>query len=275
MTSGRALTYVQPETASQVLCQVLQKGAWERLLDSKIGRKPLDLPHAGCHIVTDWGQLSVQLRESERAFEAETTIAGRPAKTYDGGFVVALTDDALRATTGGQHLTLRTLEVAATGDDGKVDSDIAMRVLTEIVPLLAKEAEPLPNIEDGGNVPYVTTPLTGGDQFVDLPLPVQAIQLCTVLLEGGDFRVAAKEVVVDDSGECRLSTDQGTLGVEMVYSDARLDFYMDTVAGRPATVTPETQRVSVRLRDDAEVELRVSGPDSVALAEKLVPLLVG
>jgi hypothetical protein len=33
--------------------------------------------------------------------------------------------------------------------------------------------------------------------------------------------------------------------------------------------------VNVRLRDDAEVELYVSASDSLALAQKLVPLLVG
>ena len=51
--------------------------------------------------------------------------------------------------------------------------------------------------------------------------------------------------------------------------------YPDRISGRPAQIQLDPSAVDVRLRDDAEVELRVSAPDSVALSEKLVSLLVG
>jgi hypothetical protein len=281
MTSGRALTYVQPETASQILCQLLDKEDWGRLLGGRIGREPLGDPYAGCQIATEQGMLRMQMRESADAFEAETTIAGRPAIVYERlgedavVFIVALTDDALHAAPAGQHLTLRTLEVEMVGDDPEAERDVATRVLTEVVPLLVKEAEPLPAVDDQGHIPYAPTPLTGGDQFVDLPLPVQALQLCTVLLEGEGFRTAAKEVDVLDSGRCGLSTEQGTVAVEAKHSSLPIASYPDTVAGRPAREMADLPGVDVRLRDDAEIALSVSAPDSVALAEKLVPLLIG
>lgn len=39
MTNGRALGYVQPETSAQILCQLLDRAGWQRLLDSdELGR---------------------------------------------------------------------------------------------------------------------------------------------------------------------------------------------------------------------------------------------
>jgi hypothetical protein len=278
MTSGRALTYVQPETASQILCHLLDKEGWERLLDSRIGRRPLDYPYAGCLIATEQGRLTIQMRESEDAFDPTTTIAGRPATVYDrlqgdAVFIVALTDEALRPVPPGRKLTLRTLEVEAVGGEPEAEREVATRVLTEIVPMLVKEVEPLPAMDDQGNVSYVNTLLMGGGQFVDLPLPVQAVQLCTFLLEDAGFRAVAQNVYLSESGSCRIQTEQGTVGAEMKHATESPDSYPDTIAGRPASVEPPV--VNVRLRDDAEVELYLSAPDSVGLAEKLVPLLVG
>lgn len=272
MSSGRALTYVQPDTASQVLCQVLDQAGWEQLLGGAIGRKPLPLPYAGCQVSSEHGVVRLQLREFEDAFEPATTVAGRPARTYDrtGGravYVLALTDDALRAVSGGSLRTLRTLEVETTGDDPK--EGISLRVLDEVVPLLTKETEPLPAIDDNGGIAYAMTPLTGGDQFIDLPRPVQALQLCTVLLEG----IAATDVDVADTGTCTLTTARGRLTAETMSTQRRT--YSDRVAGRPAELQDSPPRVTVSLRNDADVALAVSGPDAVALAEKLVPLLVG
>jgi hypothetical protein len=50
--------------------------------------------------------------------------------------------------------------------------------------------------------------------------------------------------------------------------------YPNKIAGRPAWTPSDPPIATVRLRDDADVELWVSAQDSVVLAEKLVPLLV-
>ncbi len=275
MTSGRALTYVHVGTAAQILCQALDKVGWSRLLGGDVGRRPMELPYAGCVVATADRTVRVQLRESEDAFEATTTIAGRPATTYErpgehAVFVLALIDDALRAEP--FPIALRTLEVETTGGDAEADRDVSLRVLDEIVPVLAKAGEPVPALDEYGEVAYVGTPLSAGAQFIDLPAPVQGLQLCTLLLRGDGFRLAADDVRVTHDGECHVKTEQGDLAVWTQDTRPGLD-YRDLVAERPATFSDGS--VVVRLRDDADVELRVTGPDAVTLAEKLVPLLTG
>ena len=93
MTSGRALGYVHMETASQILCQLLDKERWEELLDGRVGRMPVGAPHAACQIAFSQGLVTLEMLESDDAFEPTTTIAGQPA-TVAGpgeGYTVALT----------------------------------------------------------------------------------------------------------------------------------------------------------------------------------------
>lgn len=278
MTSGRALGYVQPETASQILCQLLDKEEWERLLDGRIGRKPLSAPYAGCHIATEQGMVSLRLLERDTAFEAKTTIAGRPATTEENSFgspifTLALTDDALRPAPRQSYPARRLLEIQVVSDDAEERTNVGTRVLNKIIPMLVKESEPLPAIDARGHVRYVSTPLAKAEEFVDLPEPVQALQLCTLMQEEPSVRVTARQIDVFDTGRCVLSTEQGTVGVEAQHVHYPLD-YPDRIAGRPAWAPADPPVVTVRLRDDADVQLYVSAPDSVALAEKLVPLLV-
>jgi hypothetical protein len=277
MTSGLALGYVQPETASQILCQLLDKEHWERLLDGKIGRKPLSAPDAGCQIATEQGMISMQLLQRDAAFEAKTTIAGRPSTMVqkdNSVITVALTDDALQPAPRQYYPVRRLLELEVIGGDHEEQRDVGTRVLTEIVPLLIKDGEPLPDIIDGqGHVRYVSTPLAKADQFVDLPQPVQALQLCTALQENPSVHVVATQVQVFDTGRCAISTGQEPVTVEAQHLTYPVN-YPDRIAGRPAWAPSDPPVVTVRLRDDADVQLYVSASDSVALAEKLVPLLV-
>lgn len=276
MSSGRALGYVQPETASQILCQLLDKEGWERLLDGKIGRKPLNAPYAGCQIATERGMVSLRLVQRDTAFKATTTIAGQPA-TVDGNgvggpmFTVALTDDALLPAPRQYYEPRRLLQLEVIDDDQEARREIGTHVLDKVVPLLVEEDEPLPDIDTQGHVRYVSTPLT--TDFIDLPGPVQALQLCTLMQEAPSVRVVARQVDVFDTGRCVISTEQGT--VDLVAEHVRYPAnYPDKIAGRPAWTPADSPSVIVRLRDDADVQLSVSAPDSVALAEKLVPLLI-
>jgi hypothetical protein len=279
MTSGRALGYVQPETASQILCQLLEKEDWERLLDGRIGRKPLNAPSAGCQIATEQGMVSMQLIKRDKAFEAKTTIAGRPATKDENSsgsptFTLALTDDALQPAPRQYYPARQLLELQVISGDAEERVDVGTRVLNEITPLLVKEGEPLPDIDAQGHVRYVSTPLAKPEEFVDLPEPVQALQLCTLMQEEPSVRVTARQVDVFDTGRCVLSTEQGTVGVEAQQVPYPPD-YPDRIAGRPAWTPTDPPVATVRLRDDADVQLYVSASDSIALAEKLVPLLVG
>ena len=270
MTSGEALGFVQPETASQVLCQLLDKDEWERLLDGAIGRRPTRGPEAGCQIATELGMISMQLRKVHEPFEGDTTVVGRPATVETGErvvFTVALSDGALHPVNTEYYQVRQILELQAIGDNPGQQQDIAARVLDTIVPLLVKDGGPLPEIDEQGSVRYVSTPAT--DDFVDLPTPVQALRLCTIAQQSVP---GATVVDVHAWGECKLRAGQENIVVSADHLRSPAD-YPTRIAGRPAKVD---QRVAeVRLRDDAEVELYVSAPDPEALAEQLVPKLVG
>ena len=269
MTSGRALGYVQPETAGQILCRLLEKDAWEELLDGPVGRRADTGPTALCQIAFSRGLVNVELARSDDAFEGDTTIAGRPASVDRGWYTVALTDEALDDAPRQYYPERRLLMVRVSADDPAVERDVAEKVIEELVPLLTEEGEPLPDIDDRGYLDYADTPPT--DDFVDLPAPVQALQLRTVLREHGDIGAADDDLEPHDTGECRaqVGTRSYTLAARVA---SKPDRYTDEVAGRPATIS---SWAAVLLRDDAGVELWVSGPDADGLAERVVPALTG
>lgn len=270
MTSGLALGYVQPETASQILCQLLDREGWERLLDSEIGREPMASLAAGCQIATETGMVSMELRPIWEAFGADTTVAGRPATIEtpygDPVFTVALSDDVLQDPVRSYYPVRRLLELTVEGEGQR---DVGTRVLTKIVPMLMADGEALPAIDDRGRVDFVPTPVT--DPFVDLPMPVQALQLCTLLL---DERPGERDISVSDVGQCEFGSGADHVVIAAKHSDDH-NGYPDRVAGRPATTPDEPRLVTVLLQDDAHVEIWVSAADPKAVAEKLVPSLVG
>lgn len=283
MTTGSALTYVLPTAGSQVLCQALAKDRWQELLGGRVGRWPFTPPTAGCQINDERGSVVMELRKSDDAFAGEATIAGRPARTEDDevdkvSLTVALTDDALQPATHQYRTARHLLNVESSyHGDARTERALATRVLEAIVPVLAKETEPLPAIDDQGQFGYASTPLTGGAEFVDLPTPVQALQLCTLLQEEPTIRVVPTQVTLTDRGECRILTTDGQFTVGLSHSSGEPTAYHDRVAGRPAELieVPGADSVVVWLRDDVFVDLSVSAPDATGLAERLVPLLAG
>jgi hypothetical protein len=268
MTSGRALGYVQPETASQILCQLLDKGEWEDLLGGSIGRRPLVGANGGCTVTTADGGVMLELRSSDDALEPDTTIAGRPARTNPSqsvdAFTVALTDEALEPAPRQYFPERRLLSASVLGQDTEEQRDLVADVLEKVVPLVVAEGEELPDIDDRGRVRFVDTPLTG--DFVDLPIPVQALQLCTIMREEPGVR----EVEIRDVGDCRVQTAGDTFTIATRDLGPR-DNFPDRVAGRPALISDGW--LTVRLLDEAAVGLWVSSDDPQGLAEKLVPLL--
>jgi hypothetical protein len=271
MTSGRALGYVLPETASQILCRLLDKDEWERLLGGPVGRRPLVGANGGCQVVTAEGGVIIELRGSDDALEPDTTIAGRPARAdvsrASDGITVALTDDALRPAPRQYYPERRLLSATGITNDPDKELDLAERVLEELVPLVIDEGEELPDIDDQGHVRYVDTPPTA--DFVDLPTPVQALQLCTIMRAEPGVR----DVEVFAIGDCRVRAADDSFTVAARHHAAG-DEYTERIAGRPALTSDEdNQWVEVKLRDDAATTLWVSGDNAVDLTEKLVPLL--
>lgn len=268
VTSGRALGFVQPETASQIICQLLDKGEWEDLLGDPVGRRPFVGAEGGCTVTTWEGGLQLVLRSSDDALEPDTTIAGRPAMKDDsmggGGITVALTDEALEPAPRQYYPERRRLTASWSGQQIDEQADLLTSVLEKIVPMIVKEGEELPDIDADGNVPFVETPLSG--DFVDLPIPVQALQLCTIMRGEPGVR----EVEVRDTGECRVTDgeDTYTVATRHLPTDPNLP---NRIAGRPAFVSDGW--LQLKLVDAAATALWLGNDDAEELAEKLVPLL--
>lgn len=278
MATGRALSWLPPEAASQVVCQVLSKDQWERLLGGEVGRRPTGAPSAGCVVSSGATGVSLELTKSDEAFQPDGTVGGRPSAGDDRVTRVALTDDALAAAVTKPRDSRNVLAltvIVPSNLDAATKRDLQIRVLSELVPPLAKEGEPVPVLDDRGTVRYVSTPLT--QHFVDLPTPIQLLQLCTILREKLDIRQKPPESDNLTRQECRIRPESGGQVIARLGYSARIGDYSDRIAGRPAHSSKSDASgdtiVSVLLRDDAQVDLTVSGPDAVGIVERLVPLL--
>jgi hypothetical protein len=272
MNTGEALAYVQPETASQILCQILDKDRWERLLDDHVSRAPSGAPDPSCMIAGERAGLDLRLTRLDASFRPTTSIAGRPTALIPGGdaveYRVALVDTAPPPPA----VPLLDLSVPyGRGLDPPAQRELAVRILVEIVPMLAREGDQLPAIDPAGDVTFADTPLLRGAQIVDLPRPIQALQLCTL----GQQLLHVPPAHVASSARCDLSTPDGpvTLALQPTTSAPS---YPDRLAGRPAhSSTTAAPTVLVRLRDDAQVDLAITARNPATLAEQLVPALLG
>jgi hypothetical protein len=283
MTTGRALSLVPPETASQILCQILSKATWENLLGGNVGRMPSDSPSAGCVVSSEGTSVNVELTKSREVFRADGgSVGGRPSShdpLYGKRIAVALTDDALTLHGYRDARDLLTMEVNYPKDldeDGK--RDLETRVLSELVPPLAKAGEPVPDVDVYGNLRYVSTPLAPNAEIVDLPTPLQALQLCTVLREGLDIK--QKPPVSDEitNSGCMIRQEDDSEVVAWMTHTVATDKFPDRIAGRPARrfkdEISKDDRVYVLLRDGVDVALMVNAPDPDSIVARLVPILL-
>ena len=269
MTAGRSLGYVQPETGSQILCQVLEKDVWEELLGAEIGRMAAPGPYPSCQIDFRQGFVQIDMSTYDDGLEDDTRIAGRPANTNDNGYTVALIDEALEPAPRNYHPEWGLLTVSVTVHEESTERGIAKAVLEAILPpLITGASDELPDIDEEGRVRYEKTPLVG--HFVDQPMPVQALQLCTLVREELDLRVRGVEA--RDDGECSVDAD-GADDFTMLVRHTYGDTFPDEIAGMPAR--RHSGSIDVLLQEDAGSALSMTGDDAVELAEKIIPLLTG
>lgn len=92
MATGQALTWVAPETASQILCQTLDKEQWKDLLGGEVGRLAGGAPAAGCVITSATSSVTVELFQAHEVLTPAFTVGGRPAADDNKQIRVALTD---------------------------------------------------------------------------------------------------------------------------------------------------------------------------------------
>lgn len=277
MATSRAFTYVMRGTAAQILCQALAKDRWAQLLGGPVGRQPQLA--GGCTISSDRASVSLWTNGSQNFLQPNTTVGGRPAHSLPApaaGFSVALTDEAVRSPKHLAAMPILNITVNSGDREPAALHELAEQVANELVPALAKAGDPLPDIDDHEQVRYASTPVSARGEIIDIPRPVQALQLCTLIQETPGLRVDGAQVELNAFGDCRVRTpDGGLIELGMESGGADLTAYVDSVGGRPArTVTEPKPVLRVRLRSDAEVDLTVKAADSVALAEQLVPLLL-
>jgi hypothetical protein len=265
--SGSALSFVQPETASQILCQALPADQWQQLLGAGPVRREPDVKGTtgACRITGGQQSIDLAMLIARSDFVPDITIGGRPAKIQPGADVfidVAITDPVAGRVGAQQHPILR---LKTSGDPER-----ARRVLDDLVPVLAQPGEPMPAIDPAGAFPFTATPFTR-DEFIDLPKPVQALQLCTLMQDKLGHTVI--ETTAVSGCNVRLPDGKPQL-VAMMNAALHLETYDLRIAGRPAFGGHDSDSVIIiRLHDNVPVDLAV-GNNNRDLAEKLVPLLL-
>ncbi|SMD08848.1 hypothetical protein [Kibdelosporangium aridum] len=260
MSSGEALSYVHSDTASQVLCNALPD---ERLRDVLNSNMVFRERVKGTCRISDERKTTIDLTLQAvwDKFAPAQQVGGRPAQVNVNNKVVI--DVSIAETDGYRSASKRTPILRAQAA-ANLESTVR-GLLEELVPVLARQTDDLPDVDDDGTIAFASTPLNAG-QFIDLPRPVQVLQLCTVAENTLGFDV----VKAIENGTCTLRKPDGTTLALVVVDSVGSSAFTDRVARRPAKITDSS--VTVRLRDDAMLDLMIGDTDP-AIAEKLVQAL--
>ncbi|MFD5248980.1 hypothetical protein ACFWIW_30855 [Amycolatopsis sp. NPDC058340] len=266
MPAGEMVAALTDETGAQVLCQAIPEQRWEEIL----GGRTLREAGQSCHAVTAQLDVSAHMipalpEDTSRGVPTKTTVAGKLA-------VIATDKD-------GTSLGVELVEVAPHNGASPVlhvsirgrivrgpETETKARALAEALIAGATPPGPkLPKIGENGEIPLEK--IEPGP-IKDKPLPVISWLLCGEL--GRALGVPPDNAKPNFFAGCELN------GVTADYSERSTAVVpTTTVAGLPAQV--DGRGVVVQLTDDpAGQTLKFKGTgDLVALAEKMVPPLLG
>ncbi|ALG12600.1 hypothetical protein [Kibdelosporangium phytohabitans] len=261
VAGGLALSYVQAETAAQMLCRPIMP---DYQLNEAFGVKRLSyhpvakltiIPH--CEVVDyDYG------KTFEMTLEFPDPKLAARTETVKGDRVVVTTPIAQFLPTSAR---VQRPVLSATARPGQ--KEFMLRYLEHLVVQLSKQTDELPPIGPDGSFPFTETPLTP-ETIIDLPKPVQALQLCTLVRKEFGF----EPVKVLDRAACTVrEPDGGSLTITLQTHTIDMRPYTSRVGGRPAMVDPGGMW-HVRLRDDVPLDL-VMPPGHVNVMERLVKAL--
>ncbi|MFI9454577.1 hypothetical protein [Amycolatopsis sp. NPDC052450] len=266
MPTGEMVAALTDETGAQVLCQVIPEQRWEEIL----GGPTLLEAGGSCHAVTAKLDVSAQMiaalpEDTSRGMPTRTTVAGKLA-------VIATDKD-------GTSLSVELVEVAPHNGASPVlrvsirgrttetpGSEEKAKALAEALIAGAMPPGPkLPKIGEDGEIPLEKTE---PGPIKDRPLPVISWLLCGEL--GRALGVPADKAKPTFFAACELNgvtADYSALSTAVVPTT--------TIAGLPAQV--DERGVVVQLTDDPDGQtLKFKGTgDLPALAEKMVPPLLG
>lgn len=266
MPTGEMVTALTDITAAQVLCQAIPEQRWEEIL----GGRTLREAGRSCHAVTAELDVSAQMT----AALPDDTSQGIPTKTTVSGKIAVIASDE-----DGTSLSVELVDVTHRFGASPV-LNVSVRGSVAKSPETEGKARALAEALIAGAMPQgPTLPKTGEDGEIppqraepgpikDQPLPVISWLLCGEL--GRAAGIPADNAKPNFFAACELN------GVTADYSELSTEVRpTTTIAGLPAQV--DEKSVVVQLTDDAGGEtLKFKGTgDLSAIAEKMIPPLLG
>lgn len=226
MTYKDGLAYTFGETSAQALCHALSPQEWRSLLGTEVGRSIED--YDDC--VVAGGSLTITMSmESTEVSDppynrATEHIAGYSVWTERDRAVVDLAD-------GPQPVFARPyLYVRVGTEPGDEDQrDLLRRLVTTLLSRLAHDGPATPVENADGRLAFTPTQSVPGVRLSDLPRPVLALVLCTVMTRTG----APKVTDVTTAGQCAAEGDSGRRASVTVENEAAGPARFMT-GGRPA-----------------------------------------
>ncbi|OXM55360.1 hypothetical protein [Amycolatopsis alba] len=266
MPTGEMVAALTGETGAQVLCQAIPEQRWEEIL----GGRTLREAGGACHAVTAQLDVSAQMipalpEDTSRGLPTRTTVAGKLAviATDKGGTSLSVELVEVAPHNGASpvlNVAVRSRIVTPPETDGKA------RALAEA--LIAGAMPPGPSLPKIGEDGEIAPQQVEAGPLKDKPLPVMSWLLCGEL--GRALGVPADKAKPTFFASCVLN------GVTADYSEhSAVVVPSTTIAGLPAQV--DGRGVIVQLTDDPDGKtLKFKGTgDLQALAEKMVPPLLG
>lgn len=218
------LAYTYEETSAQALCHALSPREWHSLLGADVTRT-IEIDH-GFDCVVTGGSLTVRMsmvstepfplgRDSE-----PERMGGYPAWAVPDEVVVDLADGR-RTTWARPYLHIR----VAGGDQ----RDLLRPLVTSLLARVAQAGPATPVENAGGVLAFTPTEPVPGVRLADLPMPVQALVLCTAMTRTGATAISN----INMSGQC--AADEHLASVSVEDDDGGPARF--AVGGRPARFT--------------------------------------
>ncbi|WP_410648237.1 hypothetical protein [Amycolatopsis sp. cmx-4-54] len=266
MPTGEMVAALTDETGAQVLCQVIPEQRWEEIL----GGPTLREAGGACHAVTAKLDVSAQMiaalpEDTSRGMPTRTTVAGKLAVIATDKDGTSLSVELVEVLP--HHGASPVLHVSVRGRTTETpEAEGKAKALAEALIAGATPPGPkLPKIGEDGEIPLEKTE---PGPIKDRPLPVISWLLCGEL--GRALGVPVDNAKPTFFAACELNgvtADYSALSSAVVPTT--------TIAGLPAQV--DGRGVVVQLTDDPDgqtLKFKGSG-DLPALAEKMVPPLLG
>jgi hypothetical protein len=207
VVGSQALSYTLAPVAARVLCGALPPERLQQVLGVSAIKVTPDPTGGVASCALSTSEIYVDIRlELDQGFEPTETIAGKPVQVLPSSGQITSFDVAIAESVGpAWPNSTQTPILRVSGAGGKVAVPEIRRLIEELVPALARQADSLPPISPDGTVAFAPVPFTAAWLF-DLPTPVQGLRLCSLMKEKfGRAHLAASQ----RSSSTRTSSSRG------------------------------------------------------------------